>query len=172
MSCNNGLVVAGKLWTLSSMLYLSYFMFPSEHLLSASVPLAGCLLVVGVLSLAAGLARSSVARYTALTLHLSTALAWLVWYEIYNMMAISPENWGAYAVCAFVGAVLSDCGVSLYMQEKGSMRMLESLKKAAESGGFSRPLASSSGGFKAVPAFESGGFRALTATESGSYRIL
>jgi hypothetical protein len=156
------------------MLYLSYFMFPSDRLLSASLPLAGCLVVCGILSLAAAAARSGLGRYTALTLHLSTALAWLVWFEASNQMALSPENWGAFAVCAFVGAVLSDCGVCLAMTETVAP-VLEKIKAAAESGRFHlRPLSSAleSGGFKAVHAFESGGFRAVTATDSGSFRVL
>lgn len=155
MSRTANYIVAGNVWTVTSLTYLALFLYPSEQLPTAVLSLLGCLALVSLLATGAALAQSQLARYMATTLHVAIPLAWMVWLASLNQALLSQSQWTTFALCAFLGAALADHGVAVILP--GS----EGLEKSANAAGGAGRNAWESGGFSAP---------SLSACDSGSFR--
>jgi uncharacterized membrane protein YbhN (UPF0104 family) len=153
MSQIGGFLLAAGSWTVISFAYLSYYVFPGVQLPLAAAGLAGSLVLTYALSVAAGLGRSHLVRHLATTLQLTAPLLWVEWMASISQAAVTPEQWIAYAGCAFFGVALADQGV--YME---ITRTCSRVKCAG-----ALPIGT-------LQAFDSGGYPRLSACDSGSFR--
>jgi hypothetical protein len=162
MPWNRAAVAAGSLWTLSSVLFFSTFIFPQGDLKSVAVPLAAGMVAACSLCFAGSATGSRSLGYAALGAHITVPLAWVSWMATTTGSIVSLSDWVAFAFYAFLGTAAAQVG--LY---------LDSAASAPESThGSARPLtAYDSGAFRSLTAKDSGGFGMLTASDSGSFRL-